>query len=156
MGSATSLWWSTVARAITRARGRPATARGCSMRISPVMRAHFRGAGGDPVKGVPRGVQYQGRPFYLFPAPTARLPGPPGAFWGRPRQTLVQALEAAQFAGAGRLRRARVLQPDPAAALLAAFAPSPHHFVGARRRIDAAIRMRLAHDRPEPDPLIGP
>ncbi len=103
------------------------------------------------VKAYAAGLQYHRGAIYLLPAPSGGFPRAVGALWSGPGQIIVQAVEAAQLAGVGRLRRARLLQPDPDAALLAARAPPYHYLMGARRRTDAGLGMRFEHDRPEPD-----
>jgi len=57
-------------------------------------------------------------------------------------RVLLPPLAAAQFDRVGGLRRAGVLQRDPAPALVAAAPPPDHLRVGARRRQDARRRLR--------------
>src|SRR5260370_26592971 len=63
---------------------------------------------------------------------------------------LGKSLEDSKLARIGRLRRARLLQPNPDATLLATPPPSYRRLVGARRRPRARCRMRFQSHRAEP------
>ena len=108
----------------------------------------LRGARGDPGQDPRRRVADHRDPVHVLPA-RERLVARAhrGVRHGVPAGVL-PPVEAAQLDRIGRLRRARLLQPDSAATLVAAPAPRDHLRLGSRRRQDARHRLRLERDSP--------
>ena len=107
----------------------------------------LRGARGDPGQGLRRRVGASARSrSRTTRASAARRTRASFAFGIDLAARLRPPVEAAQLDRVGRLRRARLLQPHSAAALVAAPPPRDHLRHGARRRQDARHRLRLERD----------